>query len=82
MTEPTSTCSSTEKKEFENACYGSDASAFIVDLSNDENLSASENQNKSVVEDDGKSTEHAHVADNGSGSGSCSGKKTLTVALL
>ena len=79
MNESTSMCTSTEKKDFENVCYDADDSTVIVDLSNDEDLSASENQNKSVVEDDRKSTEHAHVIDNGSRSGSYSSNKTLTI---
>ena len=82
MTESTSMCASTENKYFENTCCDADASTITADLSNDEDFSASENQNESAVEDEWKSTEHSYFVDNGSGSGSCSGKKTLAVALL
>ena len=39
----------------------------------------SENQNKAVVEDDRKSTEHTWVVGNGSGGRSCSSEKILAV---
>ena len=70
------------KERLWNECFDTDASVIIADFRNDGDLLVSENQNKSVVEDDRKSIEHAYVIDNGSRSGSCSDKKTLTVALL
>ena len=43
MTVSISTCTCTEKKEFENVYYDTNVSTIIVDLSNDEDLSVSEN---------------------------------------
>ena len=73
-------CTSPEKKEVKNVCYDTDASAVIKEVRNDEDLSVSKNQNRSVVEDDEKSIEHTYFMENISGS--CSGEKTLSIALL